>query len=195
MQVTWSGLLDDIRRCTSCALHEGRTNSVPGEGNPNSDILFIGEGPGAEEDRLGRPFVGAAGRLLDSMLEALFLKREDVYIANIVKCRPPGNRVPSEEEANICLPYLRAQVALIKPRIMVCLGATPSKYIIGPEIKITQDRGKWIERKGFFIMPTFHPAALLRDPRKKTDAWEDMKMVKQKLLELRGEYAEAGGQD
>lgn len=187
MQVTWSGLLDDIRKCTQCPLHEGRTNSVPGEGNPNSDILFIGEGPGAEEDKLGRPFVGAAGRLLDNMLEALFIKREDIYIANIVKCRPPSNRAPAEDEANICLPYLRAQVALIKPKIMVCLGATSAKYIIGPEIKITQDRGRWIERKGFFIMPTFHPAALLRDPRKKPDAWEDMKMVKSKLLELRGE--------
>lgn len=194
MQVTWSKLLDEINGCTLCPLHEIRTRCVPGEGNPNAEILFIGEGPGAEEDRLGRPFVGAAGKLLDSMLEALFMSREEVYIANIIKCRPPSNRVPAENEANACLPYLRAQVALIKPKILVCLGATPAKYIISPEIKITQDRGKWIERKGFFIMPTFHPAALLRDPRKKPDVWEDMKLVKKKLLELRGELTEAGGQ-
>lgn len=186
MQVSWKTLLEEIRNCTLCPLHEGRTQSVPGEGSPNAEIVFIGEGPGAEEDRLGRPFVGAAGKLLDQVLEALFIRREDVYIANIVKCRPPGNRVPQDEEANACLPYLRAQVALIKPKIIVCLGAIPAKYIIGPEIRITQDRGKWVERKGFLIMPTFHPAALLRDPRKKADLWEDFKQVRDMLARMHG---------
>jgi uracil-DNA glycosylase len=185
MQTSWKELLDSISSCTLCPLHEGRTQSVPGEGDPQAELMFIGEGPGAEEDRLGRPFVGAAGRLLDQALEALFIRRQDVYIANILKCRPPGNRVPQDDEANTCLAYLRAQVALVRPKIIVCLGATPAKYIIGPETRITQARGKWVERKGFLIMPTFHPAALLRDPRKKTDFWEDLKLVRDRLAVLK----------
>jgi DNA polymerase len=146
--------------------------------------MLIGEGPGEQEDLQGLPFVGSAGKLLDLLLDALPIRKGDYYIANIVKCRPPGNRVPLEEEAEKCLPFLRNQVSLIRPKIIVCLGATAMKYIIDRNAKITQIRGQWVERKGFWIMPTFHPAALLRDESKKVLMWEDFKKVKQKLEEL-----------
>lgn len=129
--------------------------------------MFIGEGPGYNEDQQGRPFVGKAGQLLDKMVEAIGLKREDVYIANVVKCRPPNNRNPYEEESVICIEYLRWQVKIINPDIIVCLGAIAARNIISPDFKITADRGKWIQRGSFYIMPTYHPAALLRDENKK----------------------------
>jgi uracil-DNA glycosylase family 4 len=182
--VSWPFLLDEIKDCSKCKLCETRNSIVLGEGNYYAKVMFIGEGPGAEEDRQGRPFVGAAGQLLDKMLAAIGLNRQEVYIANIVKCRPPGNRTPADEEASACLPYLRAQVALIRPRILVCLGATAARYIIGPQTRITRDRGIWVERKNFYIIPTYHPAALLRDQSKKRDAWEDFKAIRDRLAQI-----------
>lgn len=182
MELTWELLEERVKNCGGCALCQGRGHAVFGEGNRNADILFIGEGPGYEEDRQGRPFVGPAGQLLDRMLAAISLAREDVYIANIVKCRPPQNRVPMEEEANACLPYLRGQTALIKPKIIVCLGATAAKHIYSPDVRITRERGIWKEKKGVFILPTYHPAALLRDESKKKDAWADMQAIRDKRL-------------
>lgn len=177
-------LSEIIKNCKRCSLCNKRKNVVVGEGNINSKIMFIGEGPGEEEDNTGRPFVGKAGQLLNKMLEAINLKREEVYIANIVKCRPPNNRVPNEEEAIKCLPFLRYQVAIIRPKIIVCLGATSAKYIIDKGIRITKDRGIWHQKGNFYIIPTYHPSALLRDPSKKKDAWEDFKSIRDKLKTL-----------
>jgi len=157
---------------------------VFGEGNLKAKIMFIGEGPGHDEDLQGRPFVGKAGQLLTKMIEAIELKREDVYIANIVKCRPPDNRAPLPEEARECLPYLRNQVAIIKPGIIVCLGATAGKYIMNADMKITRDRGVWVERGSYFIIATYHPAALLRDPEKKKEAWDDFKKIRDRYREI-----------
>lgn len=184
MQVSYKGLMDQVKNCNNCKLSQGRTNTVFGEGDIHSDLMFVGEGPGANEDRLGRPFVGQAGKLLDKMLAAINITREDIYICNIVKCRPPGNRVPTEEEAHACLPYLRGQYALIKPKIIVCLGATAAKYLIDPNIKVTRDRGQFYNKKGVWFIATYHPAALLRDQSKKYEAWEDLKAIKEKLDEL-----------
>ena len=186
MRVSWPELMAEIQGCTCCPLWEKRTFVVPGEGDLHARLMLIGEGPGAQEDATGRPFVGAAGQLLDKMLAAIGLAREQVYIANIVKCRPPQNRVPAPDEAQACLGHLRAQVALIRPQVIVCLGATSARYVIGEDCRITRDRGQWIERKGVWIMPTFHPAALLRDESKKRPAWEDFKAVRDKLAELEG---------
>ena len=182
--LSWQILLDQLKDCSRCPLCQTRHNIVVGEGNFHAKIMMVGEGPGAEEDRLGRPFVGRAGQLLDKMIAAIGLKREDVYIANIVKCRPPQNRVPTPEEANACLDFLRGQFRLIRPSIIVCLGATPSRYILDESVRITRDRGNWTKRGNVWIMPTFHPAALLRDESKKWDAWEDFKMIRDKLKEL-----------
>lgn len=170
-----------VQICKMCRLCEKRKNTVFGEGNEKASIMFIGEGPGEEEDNTGRPFVGKAGQLLTKMIESIGLKREDVYIANIVKCRPPANRVPYDDEAECCIQYLRWQVSIIKPKIIVCLGATASRYIIDKNIRITRDRGKWYEKGKFLIIPTYHPSALLRDPGKKRDAWEDFKSIREKL--------------
>ncbi|KPU43729.1 uracil DNA glycosylase superfamily protein [Oxobacter pfennigii] len=171
-------------QCHKCELSNGRTNVVFGEGNLKARVMFIGEGPGHDEDMQGRPFVGKAGQLLTKMIEAIDLKREDVYIANIVKCRPPNNRVPLPEEAEACLPYLRNQVAIIRPSILVCLGSTAARYVIDREMRITRDRGKWIDRGKFSIIGTYHPAALLRDPDKKREAWEDFKKIRDKYMSL-----------
>lgn len=170
-----------ISVCEGCRLCRTRNNTVLGEGNVNSRILFVGEGPGQEEDKQGRPFVGPAGQLLDKMLLSIGLDRSKVYIANIVKCRPPQNRVPEEDEAEACLPFLRKQFAIIKPDIVVCLGATAARYLIDRNIRITRDRGNWYEKKGCSFIATFHPSALLRDQDKKKDAWEDMKKIREKL--------------
>lgn len=173
-----------ISGCEKCQLYKTRNNVVPGEGNPESIIMFVGEGPGQEEDRQGRPFVGPAGQLLDKMMAAINLDRSNVYIANIVKCRPPQNRVPEEEEAQHCLPYLRKQFAVIKPKIVVCLGATAARYLIDRNIRITRDRGNWYEKMGCHFIATYHPSALLRDPEKKKDAWEDMKSIRKMLDDI-----------
>lgn len=181
---SWNILLNEIEQCSKCPLASTCSKRVPGEGNTNSPIMFIGEGPGADEDATGRPFVGAAGQLLTRMLGAINRPRQEVYIANIVKCRPPSNRIPNEEEIAACLPYLRVQFSLIRPKIIVCLGATASKAIIDPNIRITKDRGIWTLRKNVHIMPTYHPSALLRDESKKRPAWEDFKSIRDKLNEL-----------
>lgn len=184
MEISWPTLMEDIAGCDKCRLCEKRTNPVPGEGNPHADLMFIGEGPGRDEDTLGRPFVGAAGHLLERMIAAIDLTRSDVYIANVVKCRPPNNRAPEPDEVAACMPYLRAQFALIRPKVIVLLGASAAKAVLGAEMRITRDRGQWIERKGVWFMPTFHPAALLRDESKKRPVWEDLKQVREKLTEV-----------
>ncbi|MBQ9832415.1 MAG: uracil-DNA glycosylase [Clostridia bacterium] len=184
MKYEWKELYDQLADCRKCGLSDKRTNIVIGVGNTKSRIMFIGEGPGRDEDEQGVPFVGAAGKLLDKMLAAIDLDREKVYIANIVKCRPPNNRTPQESEAVACLPYLRAQFALLSPKIIVCLGATAAKYVYDKEVRITRDRGVWKCVKGVWIMPTYHPAALLRDESKKRDAWTDFKNIRDKLKEI-----------
>ena len=166
--------------CNRCKLCNNRKNIVFGVGNPNAKIMFIGEGPGADEDEQGEPFVGKAGKLMNKAFEGLGINRQDVYIANIVKCRPPGNRTPEKDEAGACLDYLRYQVMLVKPEIIVLLGNTALKNILGGELSITKCRGKWIEKKGIKYMPTYHPAALLRDESKKIDFWNDLKEVLKK---------------
>lgn len=181
----WESLEAALKRCERCGLCKTRTNTVPGEGNRNADILFIGEGPGKDEDLSGRPFVGAAGQLLDKMLSAIGLARDDVYIANIVKCRPPGNRNPSDEEACACMPYLRRQCLLIRPKIIVCLGSVAARHIIGNDVRITRDHGQWREMGGILMMPTFHPAALLYDGSKKRDAWADWQTLRDRYQQMK----------
>lgn len=164
--------------CTKCRLHSTRTNAVPGEGNLDASLMFVGEGPGADEDVKGRPFVGAAGKLLDNIIVAMGLHREDVYIGNVVKCRPPANRLPEKDEMDSCLPFLERQIEIIDPKIIVLLGSTAYKAIIKDSREgITKARGQVIEQGGRLYVPTFHPAALLRDPSKKKDVWVDMKKV------------------
>ncbi len=181
----WDELINQCKKCTKCNLHSARTNVVFGEGNANAEIMFVGEAPGADEDAAGRPFVGKAGQLLDLALKALRIKREECYIGNICKCRPENNRVPHEDEALSCLPYLKKQVELIKPKIIVCLGATPLKYIVDKDAQITKVRGQWIERGNYLIMPTYHPAALFRDESKKIPFWEDLQKVRDRIRALK----------
>ena len=185
MYNNWEELEQAIKGCKKCKLCRNRTNIVFGVGNKEADVMLIGEGPGADEDRQGEPFVGKAGQLMNKAFQALNIKREDVYIANIVKCRPPQNRVPEDDEVHACLNYLRNQVILIKPKIIVLLGSTALKNILGSEFGITASRGKWVARKGILYMPTWHPAALLRDETKKIDFWKDLKTVKEKAEELK----------
>ncbi len=175
---------EQIAACEKCELCRHIHNKVPGQGKADASIMFIGEGPGADEDLQGLAFVGRAGQLLTKMLAAIGLTREDVFICNIVKCRPPQNRAPFPEEAAACMPFLRYQVAMVKPKIIVLLGATAARYILGDHVRITRDRGIWVEKKGVFFMPTYHPAALLRDESKKRDAWHDLQAVQAKMKEL-----------
>lgn len=165
-------------QCERCPLHRGRTQVVFGVGNPHSPLMFVGEGPGEQEDLQGEPFVGRAGQLLTRMLAAIHLRREDVYITNIVKCRPPGNRTPTNEEMAACIPILRQQFAIIRPRILVTLGAAATRAIIDPKVRITQIRGQWVERSEVKMMATYHPAYLLRNPAKKAEAWEDLQAIR-----------------
>jgi len=187
MYETWDELEESIKDCNKCKLCSARNNIVFGVGNKNANIMFIGEGPGADEDIQGEPFVGKAGRLMDKAFEALEIERQEVYIANIVKCRPPQNRNPEQDEAKVCMDYLRNQVILVKPKVIVLLGSIALKNILGEEYGITNSRGKWIEKKGIWYMPTFHPAALLRDDSKKIDFWRDLKLIKEKIKELNNE--------
>ena len=177
MYDTWEELEESIINCNKCKLCKTRQNIVFGVGNKNPKIMFIGEGPGADEDRLGEPFVGRAGKLMDMAFETVGIKREEVYIANVVKCRPPANRNPEEDEAFACLNYLRNQVMLVKPKIIVLLGSVALKNILGKEYGITSSRGKVIEKKGITYIPTWHPAALLRDEAKKIDFIKDLQLV------------------
>jgi DNA polymerase len=178
---TLEKIREDIGECTRCKLHEGRTHIVYGEGNPNAELMFVGEGPGADEDATGRPFVGAAGRLLDRIIEAIGFKRDDVYIANVVKCRPPGNRKPEKDESSTCQQFLFRQIDVIRPKVIVALGNTPVESLLGLKLGITKARGEFYDYHGMKLMPTFHPAYLLRDPTKKREVWEDMKKVRAEL--------------
>ena len=182
--VSWEQLEGACAACRRCGLCETRRNVVIGDGARESRILFIGEGPGEQEDLQGRAFVGPAGQLLDRMLACIGLDRGQVYIANVVKCRPPRNRDPLPEEQAACLPYLRAQVRLIRPQVIVCLGRIAAQAVIRPDFRITREHGQWVERKGYWLTATYHPSALLRDPSKKRDAYEDLKKLKSKLKEL-----------
>ena len=184
MYDNWEELRKSINNCKKCKLCMNRTNIVFGVGNENADVMIIGEGPGADEDKQGLPFVGKAGQLMNKAFAGLEIEREKLYIANIVKCRPPSNRVPEDDEAKACLDYLRNQVILVNPKIIVLMGSTALKNILGNEYGITAARGKWVEKKGILYMPTWHPAALLRDDTKKIDFWNDLKEVKRKTAEL-----------
>ena len=180
----WEELEAECKKCTKCRLCETRKNVVIGIGNKEANLMFIGEGPGADEDEQGIPFVGRAGKLMNMAFTGLGIKREDVYIANVVKCRPPKNRNPEDDEAKSCLDYLRNQVILVKPKIIVLLGSIALKNILGKEYSITSARGKWVEKNGILYMPTFHPAALLRDESKKILFWKDLKLVLKKMKEI-----------
>ena len=181
MYDNWEELENCVKNCRKCRLCEKRNNVVFGVGNKNADMMFIGEGPGADEDMQGEPFVGKAGKLMNMAFKMLGINREEVYIANIVKCRPPQNRNPQDDEAEACLNYLRNQVILVKPKIIVLLGNVALKNILGKEYGITASRGKWVEKKGILYMPTWHPAALLRDENKKIDFVKDLKEVQNKF--------------
>ena len=181
--IRFSELEEKCRACRGCSLAETRTNCVFGVGDRDARLMFVGEAPGEQEDLQGIPFVGRAGQLLDRYLFAVDIKREDVYIANILKCRPPHNRDPLPAEEDACIGFLREQVGLIRPRVIVCLGRIAAMRLISPDFKITRDHGTWYERGGFLMTAVYHPAALLRDPRKKDDMLADMKKIKEKLDE------------
>lgn len=173
-----------IKDCTNCVLHKNRTNFVFGSGNPNAKVMVIGEGPGAEEDKQGLPFVGRAGQLLTDILKAIKFERDEVYIANIVKCRPPENRTPLPEEMDTCIPYLKKQISLIKPKMILCLGLTAAKGLLRKKESLTALRGKFFDYEGIKVMVTFHPAALLRNPNWKRDCWEDVKKFRKMYDEI-----------
>jgi DNA polymerase len=175
-------LTDTLKRCeecTLCALSKTKTNTVFGCGSENAELMFVGEAPGEKEDASGVPFVGPAGKLFDKYLEYVGLSRDEVYIANILKCRPPHNRDPLEEEAEACIGYLREQVRDIKPKIIVCLGRIAAQRLIKPDFRITAEHGKWFDTKNFKMCAVYHPSALLRDTSKKADMLNDMKMIKE----------------
>ena len=182
--ITWELFERQVEECRLCGLCRNIHHKVPGQGDRESPLMLIGEGPGRDEDEQGLAFVGAAGQLLTRMLEAIRLPRDRVYICNVVKCRPPQNRIPTPEEAEACRMHLRMQTYLVRPKVIVLLGATAAKAVLGPETRITRVRGEWTERKGVWILPTYHPSALLRDESKKPEAWEDMKSLRAKLQEL-----------
>jgi DNA polymerase len=171
-------LREDIGDCTRCPLaYAGRRSIVFGDGSPAARLMFVGEGPGADEDTSGIPFVGKAGQLLNNMIAAMGLRREDVYIANIVKCRPPANRVPEPAEANTCTPFLARQMDIVQPEIIVALGATAAQYLLGVKQSLASLRGSWYQSRGAKVLITYHPAFLLRDPRQKAEAWKDLQKV------------------
>ena len=170
-------LKEEALACRRCQLREGCSQVVFGDGKPDAGLMMVGEGPGADEDRIGVPFVGRAGQLLDRILEAAKIDRRTIFITNVVKCRPPGNRLPLQPEVDACLPYLHRQIELINPDIIVCLGSLATKTLVNKNAAITRDRGKWHEIEGRKVIATFHPAALLRDPSRKKDVWEDFKEI------------------
>jgi uracil-DNA glycosylase family 4 len=172
---------EDIGDCTRCALHKGRNKIVFADGAPDARLLFVGEGPGADEDAQGLPFVGRAGQLLNNMIGAMGLKREEVYICNVVKCRPPGNRTPEPEEANTCSPFLFRQIDVVRPEVIVALGATAATYLLGQRQPLAGLRGRVHAFRGSKLIVTYHPAFLLRDPRQKKEAWADLQIAMQEL--------------
>ena len=170
-----------VAACTLCSLCKERTNTVPGQGNPTPELMFVGEGPGANEDEQGLAFVGRAGNLLTKMIDAMGLSRDEVFITNIVKCRPPGNRNPAPDEMTACMPYLHEQIAILKPKVIVALGSVAVKGLLDVSTGITKLRGNWHTFQGIDMMPTYHPAYLLRNPPKKKEVWEDLKDVLRRL--------------
>jgi len=190
VRLTLEAIREELGECTRCLLHQTRRTIVFGEGNPRARLMFVGEGPGADEDRQGRPFVGKAGQLLTRMIEAMHLDRAEVYIANVVKCRPPGNRNPLREEMDVCFPFLEAQIAAIGPQVIVALGKIAASALLGSNEPISRLRGRFHDRRGVPVMPTYHPSFLLRnetDRRYKGEAWGDLQQVMTLLgIERRG---------
>jgi len=191
------GSLDELRdiatKCQRCSLCDKATQVVFGSGNPNAGLMLVGEGPGADEDREGIPFVGKAGQLLNKILDAAEIERDDIYISNIVKCRPPGNRQPTTNEMKSCLWILAQEIKLVNPKVIVPLGSTALRGLLDPKGSITRMRGRWFEAKGYYFLPTFHPAALLRDEKKKVPVWKDFLKIKKaydRYLELKSQGEE-----
>lgn len=182
---TLAALIAEASSCSRCRLRGFATQVVFADGDPSADLMLVGEGPGAEEDRQGLPFVGAAGQLLNRILEAAGISRTEVYIANVVKCRPPGNRLPQRDEVEACLPYLKRQIELVRPKIIVCLGSLATQSLLDPKARVSAVRGRWHELAGIRFMATYHPAALLRDPAKKRPVWEDIKQVRDLYRQIR----------
>ncbi len=181
MSDTWEKLLEECESCTACELCKTRTNCVFGVGDRNADVLFVGEAPGDNEDKTGTPFVGRAGKLLDQFLFAVDIPREQVYIANILKCRPPQNRDPLPEEEDACIDFLRRQVKLINPKVIVCLGRISAARLIRPDYKITKEHGTFVQKGNYLMTAVYHPAFLLRNPAKKEEMLADMKAIKEKI--------------
>ncbi len=181
----WEELENACAQCRQCSLCNLRSNVVFGVGNKNADVMFVGEGPGEQEDLQGIPFVGPAGKLLDEMMSIIDLDRNNSYIANIVKCRPPHNRDPEEAEQDACIDYLRNQVALVQPKIIVCLGRIAAQRIIKPDYRITQEHGRWIIRNGIWITAMYHPSALLRDFSKRPETFVDLLRIRDKMREVK----------
>lgn len=182
--LNWQELEEKCQSCTACSLCETRHNVVFGVGDRNADVMFVGEGPGEQEDLKGEPFVGPAGQLLDDMLSIIDIDRTNCYIANIVKCRPPRNRDPQEPEQDACIGYLRNQFALIRPKVVVCLGRIAALRLISPDYRITREHGQWIQRSGIWFTALYHPSALLRDPSKRPETFDDLLSLREKLKEL-----------
>ena len=191
--LNWEDLSRQCMSCTKCGLCQTRTNVVFGVGPRDADIMFVGEGPGEQEDLQGEPFVGAAGKLLDDMLSIIDLGRNNCYIANIVKCRPPKNRDPQEEEQEACIAYLRNQVALIRPKIIVCLGRVAAKKLIDPDFRITQQHGHWFCSNGVWMTAIYHPSALLRDVSKRPETFDDLLSIREKYKEVHANIGERNG--
>ncbi len=182
---SWEELQSACLNCNRCSLCQRRTNVVFGVGNKEADVMFVGEGPGEQEDLQGEPFVGAAGKLLDEMLCIIDLDRsKNCYIGNIVKCRPPGNRDPQEDEQEACIGYLREQIALVKPKIIVCLGRIAAMKLIRPDYRITREHGQWVEKDGVWMTAIYHPSALLRDATKRPETFSDLLSIREKIREL-----------
>ena len=181
----WADLEERCENCTKCPLYKSKTNTVFGVGNKSADLMFIGEAPGESEDKQGEPFVGASGQLLDRYLRAVGLKRCEVYIGNILKCRPPHNRDPLPEEEDACINFLREQLTLIKPKILVCLGRVAAKRIISPDFRITAEHGKWFAKGEYEVCAVYHPSALLRDASKREDMLRDMMDIAKKYREIK----------
>ncbi|HHW92941.1 MAG TPA: uracil-DNA glycosylase [Clostridiaceae bacterium] len=184
IQTEWNQFVDKCLSCRACGLAESRRNVVVWRGGIKAPLMILGEGPGADEDRIGLPFVGRSGKLLDLLLSSFRFTKDDYHICNIVKCRPPGNRVPTREEAAQCRALLREQLLLVRPTVYLLMGGTAYKYFTGSDLGITKVRGQWIETNNCYVMPTFHPAYVLRDPRNKTLLWQDFAAVRRKLEEL-----------
>ncbi|HAL85485.1 MAG TPA: uracil-DNA glycosylase [Deferribacteraceae bacterium] len=170
-------LAEKVASCEKCGLSRGRTNPVFSDGDEKAELMFVGEGPGYDEDMQGKPFVGKAGKLLTKMIEAMQFSREEVYIANIVKCRPPDNRAPFRDEAEACIPYLYRQIEYVKPKVIVCLGSVATQYLLKTNTSISKMRGEFVDMNGIMVMPTYHPAYLLRSPNMKKFAWDDLQKV------------------